>query len=281
MIGMSMEVKDIREHMAFVDARDNFGKAARFGIDSKFTWFDDEKIACKELILNKLLPLARKGLAARKVAKKDIDLYLGIIKERTESHMTGARWILRSYSNMIKNTTRDEALTALTAAIITNQKSNTPVHKWVLPKIEDLQSYEPSNLTVSEVMQTDLMTVQKDDLVELVAELMDWNKLRYAPVENTKGDLIGLVSVAQLLKHYISRGKSRKAITVSELMIKNVVTINQSANILDAINLMKEHNIGCLPVVEQNELIGLVTETDMIRISGRVLTRVVNNKKKK
>jgi len=155
------------------------------------------------------------------------------------------------------------------------------VHKWVLPKIEDLQSYEPSNLTVSEVMQTDLMTVQKDDLVELVAELMDWNKLRYAPVENTKGDLIGLVSVAQLLKHYISRGKSRKAITVSELMIKNVVTINQSANILDAINLMKEHNIGCLPVVEQNELIGLVTETDMIRISGRVLTRVVNNKKKK
>lgn len=281
MIGMSMEVGDVRDRMAFVDARDNFGKAARFGIDSKFTWFDDEKISCKELILDKLLPLARKGLAARKVAKKDIDLYLGIIQERTQSHMTGARWILRSYSNMIKDTTRDEALTALTAAIITNQKSNTPVHKWALPKLEDLQSYEPSNLTVSEVMQTDLMTVQKDDLVELVAELMDWNKLRYAPVENTKGDLIGLVTVGELLKHYITKGKSRKLRTVSDVMIKDVISIKQNANILEAINLMKQHGIGCLPVVEQNELIGLVTETDMIRISGRVLSRVAHNKKKK
>ena len=43
MIGLSQEVEDIRDLMSFVDARDNFGKAAKFGIDSKFTWFNDEK----------------------------------------------------------------------------------------------------------------------------------------------------------------------------------------------------------------------------------------------
>jgi len=99
-IGMSMEVEDITKKMSFEDARDNFGKAARFGVDSKFTWFDDEKISCKDLILEKLIPIARKGLAARKVNKKDIDKYLGVIEDRTKSHMTGARWMLRAYSDM-------------------------------------------------------------------------------------------------------------------------------------------------------------------------------------
>ena len=277
MVGMAKEVDDIRSEMSFVDARDNFGKAAQYGIDSKFTWFNDEKISCKDLILNKLLPIARKGLIASKVAKKDVDLYLGIIKERTESHMTGSRWILRAYSQMIEKTSRDEALTVLTACIIKNQKSNIPVHKWPMPKLDDLQTYEPASLKVSEFMQTDLLTVQKDDIVELAAELMDWNSLRYAPVENIKGDLVGLVSVGLLLKHYVKM-KGRKSKTVGEIMVTEVHTIDQGANILEASRMMTEHRIGCLPVVDRNELVGLITETDIIRLSGRALDRSVPKK---
>jgi len=280
MVGMSMEVDDIREKMAFVDARDNFGKAAQFGIDSKFTWWNDEKVSCKDLILNTLLPIARKGLIARNVDKKDIDLYMGIIEERTQSHMTGARWILRSYSDMIEKTTRDEALSVLTASIIKNQKSNIPVHKWEMPKPEDLQSYDPSDLKVSEVMQTDLFTVQKDDIVELVAELMNWNNVRYAPVENTKGKLVGLVSVGQMLKHYV-KDKSRKSKTVGEVMVTEVHTMGQDANILEASEMMKTHGIGCLPVVDHDELVGIVTESDLLNISSRVLDKITTQKKKK
>lgn len=272
MVGMANEIDDIRTKMSFPDARDNFGKAAQYGIDSKFTWFGDQKISCQQLILEQLLPIARKGLTASKVVKKDIDLYLGVIKERTESHMTGSRWILRAYSKMIEKTTRDEALTVLTASIIQNQKSNIPVHKWPLPKLEDLDTYDTANLKVSEFMQTDLLTVQKDDIVELAAELMDWNKLRYAPVENTKGDLVGLVSVGLLLKHYI-KIKGKKSKTVGDIMVTDVHTIKQSSNILEASRLMTKYKIGCLPVVEHNELVGLITETDIIKISGRTLER--------
>jgi len=273
MVGMSMEVGDIREKMDFVDARDNFGKAAKFGIDSKFTWFDDEKISCKDLILDQLIPIARRGLKARKVSKKDIDLYLGIIEERTKSHMTGARWILRAYSDLIKKTTRDEALTVLTACIIKNQKGNIPVHKWDMPRLEDMKSYEPKNLLVSEFMQTDLLTVQKDDIVELAAELMDWNNIRYAPVENTKGDLVGLISVNQLLNHFMNH-KGKKSKTVADIMVEDVITINQNANILEATKAMKDHKIGCLPVVEKGELIGLVTESELLKISSSILDNV-------
>jgi len=246
-VGMADEINDIRELMSFADARDNFGKAARFGIDSKFTWFNDRKVTCVDLIINELLPIARKGLKKRKVAKKDIDLYLGIIQERAESHMNGARWQLRSYTELIKKCTRDEALTVLTAAMIKNQQSGIPVHKWGMPDLKDLVDYKPSQLKVSEFMVTDLFTVQKSDIIELVAEMMDWQKLRYAPVEDTKGNLVGLVSRRLILRSLIKNKRSQKVNTVESVMLKNPITIDHNDTILNAMNIMKKNDIGCLP----------------------------------
>ena len=59
-----------------------------------------------------------------------------------------------------------------------------PVHTWNLPDLNDLEDYRPSNLKVEEFMGTDLFTVQKDDILELVADIMEWRKIRYLPVEN-------------------------------------------------------------------------------------------------
>ena len=273
-VGMADEINDIRELMSFADARDNFGKAARFGIDSKFTWFNDRKVTCVDLIINELLPIARKGLKKRKVAKKDIDLYLGIIQERAESHMNGARWQLRSYTELIKKCTRDEALTVLTAAMIKNQQSGIPVHKWGMPDLKDLVDYKPSQLKVSEFMVTDLFTVQKSDIIELVAEMMDWQKLRYAPVEDTKGNLVGLVSRRLILRSLIKNKRSQKVNTVESVMLKNPITIDHNDTILNAMNIMKKNDIGCLPVINNGELAGIITQVEFLRISGSLIQRL-------
>ncbi len=273
-LGMADEIDDIRELMSFEDARDNFGKAARFGIDSKFTWFNDEKVTCIDLILNKLLPIARKGLKKRKVAKKDIDLYLGIIRERAESHMNGARWMLRSYTELIKKTNRDEALTVLTSSIINNQQSQIPGHKWELPNLSDLADYKPSQLKVSEFMATDLFTVQKTDIIEMVAEMMDWQKIRYAPVEDKAGNLIGLVSRRLLLRHLIKNRRSRKTSTAEDIMIKNPTTIDHNDTILNAMKIMRKQQIGCLPVINNGELAGIITEMEFLGISRRLIERL-------
>jgi len=273
-LGMADEIKDIRELMSFEDARDNFGKAARFGIDSKFTWFNDKKVTCVDLILNELLPIARKGLKKRKVAKKDIDLYLGIIQERAETHMNGARWQLRSYTELIKKSSRDEALSVLTAAIIKNQQSGVPVHKWEAPDLKDLADYKPSQLKVSEFMVTDLFTVQKSDIIELVAEMMDWQKIRYAPVEDTKGNLVGLVSRRLILRNLIKNKRSKKTNTVKDVMVKDPISIDHNDTILNAMKIMRDNQIGCLPVINNGELAGVITEMDFLRISGRLIQRL-------
>ena len=273
-VGMADEIKDIRELMSFDDARDNFGKAARFGIDSKFTWFNDKKVTCVDLIINELLPIARKGLKKRKVAQKDIDLYLGIIQERAESHMNGARWQLRSYTELIKKSSRDEALTVLTAAMIKNQQSGIPGHKWEMPSLNDIAEYKPSQLKVSEFMVTDLFTVQKSDIIELVAEMMDWQKLRYAPVEDIKGNLVGLVSRRLILRSLIKNKRSKKTNIVENVMLKDPITIDHNDTILNAMKIMKENDIGCLPVINNGELAGVITEMDFLRISGRLIQRL-------
>lgn len=273
-LGLADEIEDIRDLMSFEDARDNFGKAARFGIDSKFTWFNDEKVTCCDLILNKLIPTARKGLKKRKVAKKDIDLYLGIIQERAESHMNGARWMLRSYTELIKKTNRDEALTVLTSSIIKNQQSHIPGHKWELPNLSDLTNYKPSQLKVSEFMETDIFTVQRTDIIELVAEMMDWQRIRYAAVEDKEGNLIGLVSRRLILRHLIKNKRTRKSSTAEDIMIKNPTTIDHNDTILKAMKLMKNEQVGCLPVINNGELAGMITEMEFLRISGRLIERL-------
>ncbi|MCB0679187.1 MAG: CBS domain-containing protein, partial [Saprospiraceae bacterium] len=276
MVGMAARVHDIREHLSFDDVSDNFGKAARFGIDSKFNWFQDGKISAPDLILKELLPIAREGLESQKVAGKDIDRYLGIIEARAKMHTNGARWQLRAFTKLKKRVTRDEAVTVMTAYAYKNQVKEMPIHTWEMPELKDLEEYRPSKLKVEEFMETDLFTVQKDDVIELVAELMDWRKIRYMPVEDSKGNLVGLIT-SRLLLRYFTRKNSlngKELGTVKDIMIANPITVSPKATIVEALHIMRENKIGCLPVVKDEELIGIITEMDFLRISGSLIERL-------
>jgi CBS domain-containing protein/gamma-glutamylcysteine synthetase len=273
MTGMSMEIEDIRDKMAFVDARDNFGKAAKFGLDTKFTWFNDTKVAASDLILEQLLPLAKKGLAKRGVDPKDIERYLGIIEARATEHATGARWQLRSYTKLLEETNSDEALTVVTAAMIKNQRNNLPVHDWPIPNLNDLEMYKPTQMVVSEFMQTDLFTVQQDDIIEFVVEIMDWRKLKFLLVEDDKGKYIGLITVRSLLKFFTKhlKKKSSRQLTVKDLMIRRTNTIAPHRSISEAIALMQKENYSVLPVVKDGELRGVITEKEFLQITARLI----------
>ena len=276
MIGMSNEVEDITQYLSWEDARDNFGKAAQYGIDSKFTWFKDKKITACDLILKELLPLSRKGLEAQNIHKADIDKYLSIIEERAQTHMNGARWALRAFTKLKKEISIDEAVTILTYHMANNQISGQPAHKWEMPESNDLKEYRPAKLKVEEFMVTDLFTVRKEDIIDFVAEMMDWRKIRYMPVEDTKGKFTGLVTSRILLKQFNNKQRlsDDQAITVDDIMIKNPITIGPDAYVVDAMNIMKKHEIGCLPVVKEGELVGIITEMDFLRIARRLIERL-------
>ena len=125
-------------------------------------------------------------------------------------------------------------------------------------------------------MDTDLFTVQPDDIIDLVAELMDWRNIRYMPVEDAKSNLVGLVSSSIILHHFIQKQRTPqlKERIVKDIMVANPVTISPDATIVEAMRTMRENSIGCLPVVQGGELIGMITEMNFLRVSGRLIERL-------
>lgn len=273
MKGMNKRVEDVTTRLGFEDARDNFTKAAKFGIDSKFTWFDDKKITACDLVLEEIIPMAIEGLQEMKVDQADIDKYMSVIKERAEKHMNGARWQLRSFTKLKGETTQAEALTILAQSIHVNQKSQIPGHLWELPEITNTDHFHPQDLKVTEFMQTDFQTVMKGDIIEFVAELMNWRDVKFTPVEDSKAQLVGLVASDLLIKHYANKTNDKTFHTVEEIMIKDPISIGPEASIQEAMNLMNENKVDCLPVVKNDELIGMITEKDFLGISHRLLNR--------
>ncbi|MDN3633274.1 CBS domain-containing protein [Neolewinella lacunae] len=278
MMGMAHEYKDIREQMSFADVKDNFVKAAQFGIDTQLTWFKNRKVSSCDLILHELLPLARNGLKMRGIVQEDIDRYLGVIEERARVHQNGARWLLKSFTKLGTEVNQDEGLTIITSAMIKNQLSERPVHEWPMPDAKDLKDYRPVGLRVEEFMETDLFTVQEDDLIDLVADLMDWRKLRYVPVEDKNGHLVGLITTRKMLRYYTRKDRpdapEGQYVTVKDLMIPHPKTIDPQATIKQAMKTMRGEKMGCLPVVKDDELVGIITEMDFLRVSGRLIERL-------
>ena len=278
--GMDEEYPDIRESLDFEDAKMNFFAASKLGLDTKFKWTNDKRYTAVDLICNELLPLARQGLKNVGVDDGDITSYLDIIEERTEVGQTGSNWTIKSYNSLSKSVTREQALTATTNAMIKNQKKGEPAHKWGLAKVDDMEMWQPSSLLVEEFMTTDLFTVQKDDILELVANLINWRRIRYVPVEDDSKHLVGLVSMRMVFREYnkIIHEKGEASTSVDDVMIKNPITIHPEASILEAIEIMDTQQIGCLPVVKNNRLVGIITEQNYMTITKRLL-RVLHNDK--
>lgn len=273
MVGMEDQYGDIRDKIEFVDVRDNFAKAARYGIDNTFNWFGDKKISSTDLFNEVLIPLAREGLNKRNINKKDTDRYLDIISSRVEKHMTGARWQLKSYTQLKNGTEKELAQTILTSAIRQNQETNKPVHTWPLPKLNEFKLKNMIAYTVSEAMITDVFTVRQEDVIEMVAEMMIWKHIKQVPVENAKGRIVGMVSYKQIIEAFLrQKHEGEDTITVRQIMDKKPTIIREETPVREAIELMIANRSEALIVAnEEKELLGIISDLEIMAMINRYL----------
>src|SRR6185503_16661397 len=258
---------EIAKQMAFDDAKMNFFRAARHGLDAQFQWIDGQSISAPSLILDHLLPLARQGLRSMQVATGDVNKCLGSVEERARSRQTGARWIMKSLAAMESSLSKDARQRKLTSAMLASQKTGQPIHHWTTIEKPEPDEWEQGYRTVGQFMSTDLFTVSPDDLVDLAASVMDWRHIRHVPVEDEAGRLVGLITHRGVLR-MMSSGK--RANTVREVMVANPVTVSPATSSLEAIEIMRSNRVGCLPVVEGDQLVGIVTSYDFLEASARL-----------
>lgn len=272
------EGSDIRDRMSFDAVHTNFVAAARHGLDAQLEWMSGETYTAQDLICGQLIPLAEIGLEAGGIDRADIDRYLGTIRERVQRRRTGARWLLGSLASMDQDGTLEERMAALVAAMVDRQASGRPVHEWEEAKLGEGGGLKPSYMRVEQYMVTDLRTVNEDEPIDLVANLMDWNHVHHIPVEDNDHRLVGLVSHRPLLR-FLASDEARRAdgpIATRRVMARDLITVGPSTGTLEAIDLMRKHGISCLPVVQDDRLIGLITEHDFMRVARVLLEEMLS-----
>jgi CBS domain-containing protein len=273
---LASEYGDIRDVMEFDDAKSNFIAAARLGLGAQITWTNGKQRSADELIAEKLLPMARAGLEDSGVAQSDVDRYIGVLEERVETKQTGAQWMLDSDTAMKKEgATRDERLRAIVAATVARQKEGRPGHEWELAQLSEAKGVRRMRSTrVEHYMTTDLFTVHEDELVEFVACLMDWQHLRHVLVEDEQHRLIGIVSHRSVLRYLAEFGPSKEdedGVAVSEIMVSDPASIGPDTSTIDAVDLMRRREIGALPVVRDDQLVGIVTGRELMQVARRIM----------
>ncbi len=128
-------------------------------------------------------------------------------------------------------------------------------------------------MKVREIMVTEVVTLHVDEELSLASDIMNLARIRHLPI--VEGELlVGIISQRDLFKaslasvmgyDYAETRDHLKSVAIREAMVKEVIIVDPDTEIQEAGRIMLEKKIGCLPVVRDKRLVGMVTETDILR----------------
>ena len=122
-------------------------------------------------------------------------------------------------------------------------------------------------------MSRKVVSISADDNLRIVSDIMQLGRVRHLPVVQ-RGVVVGVVSQRDLLHASLSNvmGLPRddqdlflQGVSISQVMSSPAMTIDPGSTVQEAARIMAERKIGCLPVIEGGTILGIVTETDVLR----------------
>ena len=128
-------------------------------------------------------------------------------------------------------------------------------------------------LTARDLMTPNPATLDRNETLDLPDAIMNLGRIRHMPVVED-GKVVGVLSQRDLFRSALiaalgfgrkTTGTLIKTIQVKEVMSQDVITIAPNASVKEAARVMIEKKIGCLPVVENEKIVGLITEADILR----------------
>lgn len=133
-------------------------------------------------------------------------------------------------------------------------------------------------LRVRDVMAREVTTLKRNDQLSLANDIMQLGRIRHLPVLEDDGQLAGILSQRDLFRGALARAlgygqhaqrKMLDNLLVKEAMSSDVVTTGPDRLLVEAARILLERKIGCLPVVEGGQLVGILTEADFVAIFAR------------
>lgn len=130
------------------------------------------------------------------------------------------------------------------------------------------------------IMTTDLVTIGVDDNLDTARKIMHERRIRHLPVVDADSQLVGLITIANVLAatdSFLRDDESKlhpEQIPVRDVMVSDVITVDEHAGIRQAAIFLEKHRIGCLPIVTDGELRGIVTDTDFVGVAINLLEQL-------
>jgi CBS domain-containing protein len=126
------------------------------------------------------------------------------------------------------------------------------------------------NMFVSDAMSTPVITVDVDTTVYDVANIMKDNNIGCVVVVEKDSKPLGIVTERDLVINIVAKNLKPKDVLVRDIMSTKLVTISPTATLMDAAKKMAEKNVKRLPVVEGEKLLGIITVSDIAKISPKI-----------
>jgi len=134
-------------------------------------------------------------------------------------------------------------------------------------------------LRVRDVMTREVTTLGRNDKLTLADDVMRLGRIRHLPVLDDDGqEVVGIVSQRDLFRGALAgalgygehaQRKVLDTLVVKEVMHPDVVTTAPDVPLAEAARVMMERKIGCLPVIENGRLAGILTEGDFVALAAR------------
>ena len=134
--------------------------------------------------------------------------------------------------------------------------------------------------SIDAIMSTDLITVKPSDTLEQARALMQAHRIHHLPVVNDAGELVGLVTLTNLLAatDSILRDADNRIhadeILIRDVMVKDLATVDERASLRQAALFIEKHQIGCLPVLANGRLKGIITDSDFVGVAINLLEQM-------
>lgn len=135
-----------------------------------------------------------------------------------------------------------------------------------------------NELRVRDLMSTELITMDPDETLRDLAKLFEWKAIRHVPITDDSERLVGLVTHRDYLTVAISKfAQLNKAeidevyshIKIRDFMGRKIAAATPETPLRAAAQMMLENKYGCLPVVDGEKLVGIITEADFVRAFAR------------
>ncbi|MDX3894862.1 CBS domain-containing protein [Pusillimonas sp.] len=129
-------------------------------------------------------------------------------------------------------------------------------------------------MTIEKAMSSTVVTIDADDTLLHATRMMKDSKIKHLPVVDRSGGLVGIVTDRDLKKASASDATTLEVhellylldkVKIQSIMSKHVVTVDKGTPLKQAALLMVDKGIGCLPVMDGTQLVGIVTRTDVLR----------------